>query len=274
MILDGKGLAQKIKDDLKKELEKTGEQVTLAVILAGNDPASEIYVGSKIRACSSVGIKSILKRFPIDVTEKELLNAVEELNNDDDIDGILVQLPLPKGLNEDKIVNAVSPEKDVDCLTYEMQGRLAYGAQIVAPCTPLGIMTLLSENGIDPTGLSAVVIGRSNLCGKPLAVLLEQANATVTLCHSKTKNLSEVTKTADIVAICTGKKEMLKPDMVKKGAIVIDVGIHRTEQGIVGDVLPETFEKCSYYTPVPGGVGPMTIATLLTNTLALHRHRR
>ena len=273
MILDGKKTAEKIKRQIKEEIAASGEEISLAVILVGNDPASELYVGNKIKACQTTGIKSILRRLPETATEEEIISVVRELNADVKVDGILVQLPLPKGVDEDAVVNEVDPAKDVDALTYYMQGRLAYDDAPWAPCTPAGVITLLDEYDVDLTGKNAVVIGRSNLAGKPLAALMLKKNATVTLCHRKTRDIEELTKKADVIAVSTGKIDTLTPDMVSEGAIVIDIGIHRTEKGVIGDVDPAVFDKCSYYTPVPGGVGPMTIATLMANTLAAHRNR-
>ncbi|MBQ7652817.1 MAG: bifunctional 5,10-methylenetetrahydrofolate dehydrogenase/5,10-methenyltetrahydrofolate cyclohydrolase [Clostridia bacterium] len=273
MILDGKATAKKIREGLKDEIATIGEKISLAVILVGNDPASEIYVANKIKACREVGIESILKRMPATATEDEIKEAVKTLNEDDSVDGILVQLPLPKGVDSDAVVNTVVHEKDVDGLTYYLQGLLAYGVEPWAACTPSGIIKLFDEYAVELEGKRAVVIGRSELCGKPLAALLTERNATVTLCHSKTVDLKSITLEADVVAVCVGKPKFLTADMVKEGAIVVDVGVHRLDGGIVGDVDPETFGKCSYYTPVPGGVGPMTIATLLVNTLAAHKKR-
>lgn len=276
ILLDGKTTAQKVRGELKREIENRKEtdpnfRLSLTVILVGNDPASQVYVNNKIKACGKVGITSGLVEMPETATESEIIAEIEKLNSDDTVDGILLQLPLPKGLDESKIINRISPLKDVDGLTYLQQGMLYGGNKRLAPCTPSGVMRLLKEYDIDCKGKNVVMIGRSILVGKPLFELFLDENATVTVCHSRTKNLSDYTKNADIIAIAVGKPEMLKGDNVKDGVVVIDVGINRTETGLKGDVDFESVsKKASYITPVPGGVGPMTIAMLLQNTLIAH----
>lgn len=275
-ILDGKATAKKIREELKFEIEnrKSNDptfELTLSVILVGNDPASEVYVNNKIKACKNVGIKSVLVRLDAEVQESEIIAKIEELNEDKSVDGILLQLPLPKGFDEDKIINHIDPLKDVDGLTYFQQGKMYGGADALTPCTPSGVIKLLKEYGVQMTGKNAVVIGRSILVGKPLFNLLLNENATVTLCHSRTTNLSEHTKNADIVCVAVGRVGMLTEDMVKEGAVVVDIGINRTENGLKGDVdFENVSKKASFITPVPGGVGPMTIAMLMSNTLKAH----
>jgi len=273
-LIDGKSLSAKIKAKLATEIDPASPP-TLAVVLVGNDPASQVYVNNKVKACAAVGINSILKTLEETATTSQVIDVIDALNQDPNVDGILVQLPLPKGLDEDFIVNRVDPKKDVDGLTYVMQGKLLYGTAPWAPCTPEGVIEMLDEYGVELQGKNAVVIGRSNLCGKPLALLLTQKNATVTLCHSKTKNLADVTRKADVIAVCTGKINTLTADMVKEGAVVIDIGINRTQNGLKGDVdFDGVAPKCSLITPVPGGVGPMTIAMLLSNTLKARSLRK
>lgn len=276
ILLDGKATAQKVRAELKNEIERRKEkdplfQLSLTVILVGNDPASQVYVNNKIKACAKVGITSGLVTLPETATESEIIAEIEKLNADNSVDGILLQLPLPKGLDETKIINRISPLKDVDGLTYLQQGMLYGGNKQIAPCTPSGVMRLLDEYNIDCKGKNVVMIGRSILVGKPLFELFLDRNATVTVCHSKTKNLSEYTRNADIIAVAVGRPEMLKGEDVKEGAVIIDIGINRTESGLKGDVDFESVkQKASYITPVPGGVGPMTIAMLLQNTLIAH----
>lgn len=276
ILLDGKATAQKVRLELKSEIEKRKEkdpsfQLSLTVILVGNDPASQVYVNNKIKACAKVGITSGLVTLLESATESEIIAEIEKLNADNSVDGILLQLPLPKGLDETKIINKISPLKDVDGLTYLQQGMLYGGNKQIAPCTPSGVMRLLDEYNIDCKGKNVVMIGRSILVGKPLFELFLDKNATVTVCHSKTKNLSEYTRNADIIAVAVGRAEILKGEDVKEGAVVIDIGINRTENGLKGDVdFASVSQKASYITPVPGGVGPMTIAMLLQNTLIAH----
>lgn len=275
-ILDGKVTAKKTREELKSEIENRKMldpefELSLSVILVGNDPASEVYVNNKIKACKNVGIKSILVRLDGNTSESEIIDKIEELNDDDSVDGILLQLPLPKGFDEDKIINRINPLKDVDGLTYVQQGKMYGGAEELTPCTPSGVIRLLKEYGIEMKSKNAVVIGRSILVGKPLFNLLLNENATVTLCHSRTVDLAEHTRRADLICVAVGRAGMLTEDMVKDGAVVVDIGINRTENGLKGDVdFDNVSKKASFITPVPGGVGPMTIAMLLCNTLKAH----
>ncbi len=252
-----------------KELLAKGITPGLAVILVGNDPASRVYVNNKKKACEFVGFKSEEFALPATTTQEELLSLVEELNERRDINGILCQLPLPKGLDENAVIEAISPLKDVDAFHKQNVGRIMIGDYDFLPCTPAGIMEMLRAYDIDADGKNCVVIGRSNIVGKPMGMLLLHENGTVTICHSHTKNLSEITSKADILVAAIGKAKFVTADMVKDGAVVIDVGMNRDENGkLCGDVDFENVkEKCSYITPVPGGVGPMTIATLMKNTL-------
>lgn len=272
MIIDGKAISAKVKEEVRREvgeiIAKYDKELSLAVVLVGNNPASEVYVRNKIKASENVGIKSVLVRLPEDVNEGELIDTIRTLNSDDDITGILLQLPLPKGFNESLIINEISPLKDVDGLTFEAQGKLFGGVDGITPCTPSGVIRLLDEYGIEIAGKNAVVIGRSLLAGKPMAMLLLDRDATVTVCHSKTKDLSKHTSEADIIVVCVGKSEFLKGDMVKAGAVVVDIGINRTDGGLKGDAdFEQLKDKVSFITPVPGGVGPMTVAMLLKNTV-------
>ena len=271
VILDGKKLRDKIFEDLKVKVANMSVKPSLAVILAGDDPSSKIYVNNKKKCAEKLGINSIIINYPSTVTENELLEKIQELNNDKNINAILVQLPLPVHIDKFKIIDAITPEKDVDGLTTYNSGKLFSGEKpYVYPCTPKGILLLLDEYGIKIEGKHAVVIGRSNLVGKPVAQMLLNKNATVTQCHSKTKNLSDITKTADILISAVGKK-VVGENMLKNNCVVIDVGIFRDENGnLSGDVDFETVSKtASYITPVPGGVGPMTIASLMLNTVKL-----
>ena len=271
VILDGKKLREKIFEELKIKIDSMPVKPSLAVILAGNDPSSIIYVNNKKKCAEKLGINSLVINYPADVTEAEVLKKIQELNNNENITAILVQLPLPKHINKSRILNAIAPEKDVDGLTTYNSGKLFSGEKpYVYPCTPKGILLLLDEYKIEPEGKHAVVIGRSNLVGKPVAQMLLNRNATVTMCHSKTKNLSDITKTADILISAVGKK-VVGENMLKNNCVVIDVGIFRDETGkISGDVDFETVSKsASYISPVPGGVGPMTIASLMLNTVEL-----
>lgn len=277
-ILDGKALSAKVKSEVKQEairLKNLGIQPALAVILVGEDKASQTYVNSKEKACNACEIRSIMHRLPENTSENELLALIDVLNLDDSIDGILVQLPLPKHISEQKVIKSISPFKDVDGFHAINTGNLVSGIDGFVPCTPLGIMRMFSEYDIDLTGKLACVIGRSNIVGKPMINLLLNANATVIATHSKTKDLSLLTKQADIVVVAIGKPHFLTSDMVKDGAVVIDVGINRLDNGtLVGDVDFENVkEKCSFITPVPGGVGPMTIAMLLNNTIKSAQNR-
>ena len=271
-ILDGKAVSLKVKESVKvraDELKKFGIEPTLAVVLVGEDKASQTYVRAKEKACNEYGIKSVAHRLSENTTQNELLALINVLNLDDSIHGILVQLPLPKHIDTNVVLAAIDPRKDVDGFHAVNVGKLVSGLDGFVPCTPLGVMEILKEYGIDVAGLNAVVIGRSNIVGKPMANLLLNASATVTVTHSKTKNLKEICKNADLIVAAIGKPFFLKDDMVKDGAVVVDVGINRLDDGrLVGDVdFDEVAPKCSYMTPVPGGVGPMTIAMLLNNTI-------
>jgi len=271
-ILDGKAVSLKVKESVKvraDELKKFGVEPTLAVVLVGEDKASQTYVRAKEKACNEYGIKSVAHRLSENTTQAELLALINVLNLDDSIHGILVQLPLPKHIDTNTVLATIDPAKDVDGFHAVNVGKLVSGLDGFVPCTPLGVMEILKEYGIDVAGLNAVVIGRSNIVGKPMANLLLNASATVTITHSKTKNLKEICKSADLIVAAIGKPFFLKADMVKEGAVVVDVGINRLDDGrLVGDVdFDEVAPKCSYITPVPGGVGPMTIAMLLNNTI-------
>ena len=271
-ILDGKAVSLKVKESVKvraDELKKFGVEPTLAVVLVGEDKASQTYVRAKEKACNEYGIKSVAHRLSENTTQNELLALINVLNLDDSIHGILVQLPLPKHIDTNVVLAAIDPRKDVDGFHAVNVGKLVSGLEGFVPCTPLGVMEILKEYGIDVAGLNAVVIGRSNIVGKPMANLLLNASATVTVTHSKTKNLKEICKNADLIVAAIGKPFFLKADMIKDGAVVVDVGINRLDDGrLVGDVdFDEVAPKCSYITPVPGGVGPMTIAMLLNNTI-------
>lgn len=269
-LIDGKTIATQIKEELKEKvagLRAAGTEVTLAVIQVGNDPASSVYVGNKKKACEYIGIRSLAYELPEETTEKELLELIEELNERKDVNGILVQLPLPKHIDEEKILNTISPLKDVDGFHPQNVGALCIGQPGFVSCTPAGIIQLLKRSGIEISGKECVVIGRSNIVGKPMALLLLRENGTVTITHSRTRDLKEVTRRADILVVAIGKPKMITADYVKEGAVVIDVGIHRNENNkLCGDVDFESVEPlCSAITPVPGGVGPMTIAMLMNN---------
>lgn len=271
-IIDGKKVSALVKEEVKKETEKLkakGITPGLAVILVGDDPASRVYVNNKKKACEFVGFKSEEFALPASTTQEELLSLVNELNNRKDINGILCQLPLPKGLDDNAVIEAISPLKDVDAFHKQNVGRIMIGDYDFLPCTPAGIMEMLHAYDISVDGKKCVVIGRSNIVGKPMAMLLLHENGTVTICHSHTENLKEITSEADVLVAAIGKPKFVTADMVKQGAVVIDVGMDRDEKGkLCGDVDFENVkDKCSYITPVPGGVGPMTIATLMKNTL-------
>jgi len=273
VIIDGNKIAQEVRNQVREDAlnfkEKTGIVPGLAVILVGEDPASQVYVGRKAKACAEVGFLSREYKLSADTSEAKLLNIISELNADKLIHGILVQLPLPQHISTDKIIAAIDPQKDVDGLHPYNVGGLVSGNPFFVPCTPRGIIELISRTGIELAGKEAVVVGRSNLVGKPMALLLLAQHATVTICHSRTKNLPAVTRRADVLIAAVGKAEMIKANMIKEGAVVIDVGVNRLESGkLVGDVaFNEVASKASYITPVPGGVGPMTIAMLMKNTL-------
>lgn len=271
-IIDGRLVSSKIKEDIKSRVEEFKKEHTfspfLAVISVGNDPASVVYIRNKIKSAKEVGIYSNVFHYPEDVSEREILYKIDELNNSRTYDGILVQLPLPKHISEKKVTSAISPLKDVDAFHPENVGKIFLGNYDLLPCTPAGIIKLLEYYNVEISGKRCVVIGRSNIVGKPMAHLLLERNGTVTVCHSKTKNLAEITKQADILIVAVGKPQFVTADMVKEGAVVIDVGINRVDGKIVGDVdFDSVSEVASYITPVPGGVGVMTVAMLLENTL-------
>lgn len=268
MLLDGKSLSDKIKEDLTRKIKSYLVKPCLAVIQIGDDEASNIYIRSKEKACNKVGINFIHTKFDENVSEQEVINKIIELNNDDYVNGILLQLPIPDKFNQYKLLNLINKNKDVDGLTDINSGLLFKGNNNLVPCTPLGIIKLLQEYNIEISGKHAVIVGKSNLVGKPLAMLLLQNGATVTICHSKTVNLKEYTKQADILISAVGKKDLITKDMVKQNATVVDVGINRVDGKIYGDVDFENVKDIvSYITPVPGGVGPMTVAMLLANVV-------
>lgn len=273
MILDGKALSEKILNNLKTEIEQNNYKPTLAVVLVGNNPASEVYVSVKEKACNKIGIKSIVYKFEESTSEQILLEKFDELNNDSSIDGILVQLPLPAHIDKTKVIECISPQKDVDGFTLYNTGCISSGQEPYCyPCTPKGIIRILDEYNIQIEGKHVVIVGRSNIVGKPLAQMMLNKNATVTVCHSKTSNLSEHTKQADILVAAVGKPYFITSDMVKDNAVVIDVGISRIDGKLKGDVnFEDVSQKASYITPVPKGVGPMTISSLMENTLELHK---
>ena len=269
-IIDGKAISAAIKDELKEKVENMkaeGINVCLAVIQVGNDPASGVYVGNKKKACAYIGIDSLAYELPEETTQDELLKLIAELNDKEDVNGILVQLPLPKHIDEDEVIRAIDPKKDVDGFHPQSVGALCIGQPGFVSCTPAGIIQLLKRSGIEIAGKECVVIGRSNIVGKPMALLLMRENGTVTIAHSKTKNLQEVAKRADILVVAVGKPRMITREYVKEGAVVIDVGIHRNENNkLCGDVdYDDVAPICGAITPVPGGVGPMTIAMLMHN---------
>lgn len=270
-LIDGKQISIDIKEEVKEKvaaLKKEGIEVSLAVVLVGQDPASQVYVGSKKKACEFTGIRSISYELPETTSQEELLALIDKLNKDDSVDGILVQLPLPKGLNEDEVIKAISPDKDVDGFHPESVGRLSIGERGFVSCTPAGVIQLLKRSNVNLDGSHAVVIGRSNIVGKPMSMLLLRENATVTVCHSHTKDIKAICKEADILVVAIGKPKMIDESYVKEGATVIDVGIHRLEgKKLCGDCDFESVSKVAgLITPVPGGVGPMTIAMLMENT--------
>ena len=278
-ILDGKALAAEIRSEVKTQvaaLAEKGVSTALAVILVGDDSASQVYVRNKIKACADTGIRSLEFRMPAETTQQQLLAKIAELNADEGVDGILVQLPLPKQINADAVISAIDPVKDVDGFHVANAGALVTGKQGFVPCTPFGVMRLIEKSGVNPRGKSAVIIGRSNIVGKPMALLLLAADATVTVAHSRTPDLSAVTRNADILVAAVGRAKLIKADMVKPGAVVIDVGMNRDENGkLCGDVdFAEVKEIAGSITPVPGGVGPMTIAMLMQNTVLAAQMRR
>lgn len=270
-IIDGKAISAQIKDELKKKVEvlkeTQGISVCLAVIQVGSDPASTVYVGNKKKACAYIGIDSLSYELPEETTQEELLTLIGELNSNKEVNGILVQLPLPEHIDEDAVIRAIDPKKDVDGFHPQSVGALCIGQPGFVSCTPAGIIQLLKRSGIEIAGRECVIVGRSNIVGKPMALLLLRENGTVTVAHSRTANLQEVTKRADILVVAVGRPKMITRDYVKEGAVVIDVGIHRNESGrLCGDVdYEDVAPVCSAITPVPGGVGPMTIAMLMYN---------
>lgn len=272
-IIDGKEVSAQVKEQVKEEAAQlkatTGLQVGLAVVIVGNNPASRVYVNNKKKACEAVGFQSFEYALDEDTTQEELLELVEVLNENPQVNGILVQLPLPKQIDEKAIINAISPDKDVDAFHPSNVGRIMIGSYAFLPCTPAGVMELIASTGVSVSGKNCVVIGRSNIVGKPMAMLLLHQNGTVTICHSRTQNLKEICAQADILVAAVGKANFVTADMVKEGAVVIDVGMNRLDNGkLCGDVDFAAVEpKAGYITPVPGGVGPMTIAMLMRNTL-------
>jgi methylenetetrahydrofolate dehydrogenase (NADP+) / methenyltetrahydrofolate cyclohydrolase len=278
-VLDGTACAKVVREELAREVKTFVERGLrppgLAVVLVGDDPASKVYVKNKTLACKKAGIESFMHELPGDIACEKLLDVINELNGREDVDGILVQLPLPKGLPTDTVLMAVSPEKDADGLHPHNLGLLFAGKDGLRPCTPSGIMRLLDHYNIPVEGKNAVVIGRSNLVGKPISILLMERNATVTMCHSRSKNLDEICRNADILVVAAGKREMVGASWIKPGAVVVDVGIHKTDKtqsGLTGDVVyEEAREIASFITPVPGGIGPMTVAMLLSNTVKAYK---
>ena len=268
-LINGKEVAEKIKLQVKEEIKSLGKDVTLAVVIVGDNPASKVYVNNKKKACKFVGIQSLEYGLPENTSEDELLSLIDRLNNYNYVDGILVQLPLPRHINTDMVIERINPEKDVDGFTAINTGKLWLGQYDIAPCTAIGVIELLDYYNIDIAGKHCVIVGRSNIVGKPVAALMLERNATVTVCHSKTQNLYDITRTADILIAAVGKPKFITRDMVKDGAVVIDVGINRDENGkLYGDVDFENVkDKTTAITPVPGGCGPMTVAMLMKNTL-------
>ena len=272
-IMDGKALAARVRSEVAEEVRELGG-LGLATVLVGDDSASQIYIRNKHKAADEVGITAIDKRLPEGTTEQELIEVVEELNDDDSVDGILVQTPIPGEIDEARVMRALDPGKDVDGLHPFNAGQLYLGEPTFVGGTPLGVIALLEEYDIQLQGARAVVVGRSVIVGKPMAHLLLQANATVTICHSKTRDLGAHTREADVLVVAVGHAGLVTPEMVKPGAAVVDVGMNRTEEGLRGDVDPAVADVAGYITPVPGGVGPMTIATLLRNAVRAARYRR
>jgi methylenetetrahydrofolate dehydrogenase (NADP+)/methenyltetrahydrofolate cyclohydrolase len=272
-LMDGKALAERVRAEVAADAVELGG-LGLATLLIGDDEASQIYIRLKQEAAEQAGIRAVDRRLPADVSEEDVLEQIAELNADDTIDGILVQTPVPSHLDEPKLLGAVDPDKDVDGLHPVNAGLLYLGRNRLVPATPLGVMRLLDEYRIPTAGAGAVVVGRSQIVGRPVSMLLLQANATVTICHSQTEDLARASREADILVVAVGLAHLISPDMVKQGATVIDVGMNRSDAGLVGDVDPEVAEVAAYLTPVPGGVGPMTIAMLLHNTVRAARLRR
>lgn len=279
VIIDGKALSAKLKNQMKEKVEflkTTGINPCLAVIIVGENPASKVYVNNKKKSCAELGIESLEYALPEETTEEELLRIIDELNNNENVDGILCQLPLPSHICEKNIINSISPEKDVDAFHPENVGHIMIGDYTFLPCTPAGVMEMLKEYEIDVAGKNCVVVGRSNIVGKPMTMLLLKENATVTVCHSRTKDLASFTRQADVLVSAVGKPGLITEDMVKENAVVIDVAINRLENGkLCGDVdFEKVKEKASFITPVPGGVGPMTIAVLMKNTVTAAENRK
>ena len=272
-IIDGKAVSAAVKEQVRAEIERDGLDIGLAVVIVGDDPASRVYVNNKKKACEVCGIKSYEYALPAETTEEQLLELIDALNSDDKVNGILVQLPLPRHLDEEKVIKRISPLKDIDAFSAENVGKIMIGNYAFLPCTPAGCMELIHSTGVEVSGKECVVIGRSNIVGKPMAMLLLHENGTVTICHSRTKDLAEVCRRADILVAAVGKPNFVTADMVKDGAVVIDVGINRLDNGkLCGDVkFDEVSEKAGWITPVPGGVGPMTIAMLMKNTVMAKR---
>jgi methylenetetrahydrofolate dehydrogenase (NADP+) / methenyltetrahydrofolate cyclohydrolase len=271
--MDGRALAARVRGEVAEDVRELGD-ITLATVLVGADPASEVYIASKHRAAEEVGIRPLDHRLPADTSEEEVVELVSELSRSDDVDGILPQLPLPEHIDEARVIGSVDPLKDVDGFHPVNAGHLYLGRPTLVPATPLGIIALLEEYGVPLARAEAVVIGRSEIVGKPVAQLLQHANATVTVCHSRTRDLAGHTQRADVLVAAVGSPGLVSADMVKEGAAVIDVGQNKTEVGLVGDVAADASERASLITPVPGGVGPMTIAMLLRNTVRAARYRR
>jgi methylenetetrahydrofolate dehydrogenase (NADP+) / methenyltetrahydrofolate cyclohydrolase len=272
-IIDGKALAAKVREEVAAEVAELG-QIGLTTVLVGDDPASHVYINLKQKAAQAIGIEATDIRLPAETSEEELRTLIAGLNADDAVDGLLVQLPLPDHLNEHAVIEAIAPAKDIDGIHPFNAGRLYLGRPTLVPGTPLGVMRMLAEYEIELEGARAVVVGRSNIVGKPMAHLLLQANATVTVCHSRTADLERHTLDADVLVAAVGRLHVIGAEMVKAGATVIDVGMNRTEDGLFGDVDPGAMERAAFMTPVPGGVGPMTIAMVLKNTVAAARARR
>ena len=271
--MDGKALAERVRAEVAEEVAGVGRPVGLATVLVGDDPASAVYVRSKQKACREVGIEPYDHHLSTETSQEELLALVEQLNADDAVTGILVQLPLPEQIDEDRIIRSISPIKDVDGFHPFSAGHLLQGTPTFVAATPAGIMEILREYEVDLQGARAVVIGRSNIVGKPMALLLLAEHATVTICHSRTRDLPAVVREADVIVAAVGRPDTVTADMVRDGATVVDVGINRTDEGLVGDVAPDVREQAGLLTPVPGGVGPMTIASLLRNTVRAARYQ-
>ncbi|HYY34171.1 MAG TPA: bifunctional methylenetetrahydrofolate dehydrogenase/methenyltetrahydrofolate cyclohydrolase FolD [Gaiellaceae bacterium] len=273
VLMDGKALAERVREEVAGEIRELGRPVGLATVLVGDDPASAVYVRNKQKACREVGIEPIDHQLSAETSEADLLQLVETLNGDEGVTGILVQLPLPEHIDEDRVIRSISPIKDVDGFHPFSAGHLLQGSPTFVAATPAGIMEILREYEVDLVGARAVVIGRSNIVGKPMALLLLAEHATVTICHSRTRDLPSVVREADVVVAAVGRPNTVTADMVREGATIVDVGINRTDEGLVGDVAADVREKAGLLTPVPGGVGPMTIASLLRNTVRAARYQ-